>query len=316
MPINRKVWYAEAKVPFFGGRVTQQNVDGCEPIFDVWEERYSDQPIEFLAYILAGVFRETGGKMTPQRETFADSEKEAIRRLNVAWAAGKMPWVKTPYWRSKPPYIGHGRIQNTHQANYEKLAKRFNVPELAKNPAMLLDPKYNKLDAEITVVGHFEGIWTGKKLSHFWHPNGVPGKPGEKFDARKARQIVNALDHADEIAANYKIAFKALKKAAQVPMDTPVLIPDQPDQPPVPNSPAEVMIENTTAPTGEGRTPAQSHINWAAFAATLTGILTAIGGFMEKINSWPAVVAICVVLLICLAVIVILRDRIRYIAGV
>jgi putative chitinase len=314
--LNRKVFYAEAKVPFFGGRITQQNVDGVEPLLDVWEERYSDQPLEFLAYILAGVFRETGGKMTPQRETFADSEKEAVRRLDVAWAKGKMPWVKTPYWRSKPPYIGHGRIQNTHAANYAKLAKRFNVPELATNPSMLLDPKHNKLDAEITVVGHMEGIWTGKKLADFWHPEGVPGKPGEKFDARGARRIVNALDHADEIAANYKIVFKALKKAAEIPIDVPVIIPDQPDQPPVPASPAEVFTENTTAPVGEGRTPVQSQINWAAILTAVTGALGTLGAFFEKITTWPAVAVVLGLLFAGVVVVVILRERIRYLAGV
>ena len=53
-----------------------------------------------LAYVLATARHETANTMKPVMETLADNVTEAQRRLERAWTGGRLPWVKTPYWRT------------------------------------------------------------------------------------------------------------------------------------------------------------------------------------------------------------------------
>lgn len=213
MAIDRKIFFAEiAKAPFgtIGAKLGPAQKAGINLILDEWERTPNPQDYEGLAYVLASPFHETGARMQPITETTSPRDKAAvsvdvaIARLEHAWASGQLPWVKSPYWRKDAQgisWLGRGGVQNTHKANYQKLARRFGVP-LDTDPDLILrDPA---LDAKITVWGHIEGIWTGRKLDDF------RGQP-----YRAWRQIVNGLESADKVAG-YAYAFgAALKKAAK-----------------------------------------------------------------------------------------------------
>jgi hypothetical protein len=66
-----------------------------------------DLPLHHMANVLAQVRRETGGIMAPIKETVMSSHEDrnpsdsvVVGRLDRAYAAGLLPWVTTPYWRT------------------------------------------------------------------------------------------------------------------------------------------------------------------------------------------------------------------------
>ena len=155
----------------FGTSLTQSQVVGMDRLLD--EAQKHGVPLRQLAYILAGVYHETGRLMVPVREGFAKTDAGA-RRIVAKRSYGK---PAGPYGHV---YYGRGRIQNTWLANMEKLTKRFGI-DFVKDPDRLLEPD---IDAVVTVVGHIEGIWTGKKLSDYIL--------GDRVDYLNARRIVNS----------------------------------------------------------------------------------------------------------------------------
>ena len=82
--IARETFFSRVRPAPFGNRLTTEQVQGMNEMLDEWEEKYHDKDIRWLAYIFASVFRETGGRMVPVRETFAHSDAQAISRLNTA----------------------------------------------------------------------------------------------------------------------------------------------------------------------------------------------------------------------------------------
>lgn len=84
------------------------------------------------------------------------------------------------------------------------------------------------LDARVTVVGHMEGLWTGKKLSDYF---------GDEADPKNARRIVNGTDKASLIATYYEAFLAAINEAVKVESSRkPVEIA----------RPAEVTVEAAT----------------------------------------------------------------------
>jgi hypothetical protein len=150
------------------------------------------------AYVLATARHETGGTMKPVRETFATSDKQAISRLDAAWAKGQLKWVKSPYWRDG--WFGRGYVQLTHRDNYDKAGRRIGI-DLVSDPAKAMIPE---VAAKILVKGMQEGWFTGKKLADYITLT--------KSDFRQARRIVNGMDRADDIAL-YAKQYDALLKA-------------------------------------------------------------------------------------------------------
>lgn len=187
----------------FGGRLTQEQVNGTEELLAAWRT-YGDGDNRKLAYILAGVFHETGGRMVPVREGFATTDAGARRAVKRLFDQGR---IKTNY--AEPvngvSYYGRGRIQNTWRDNYAKLSERFDVP-LIDDPDLLI--RDGAMDARVTVVGHMEGLWTGKKLSDYFN--------GNTSDPKGARRIVNGTDKASLIATHYEAFLAAIKEAVKV----------------------------------------------------------------------------------------------------
>jgi predicted chitinase len=139
--------------------------------------------------------------MQPVRETFAATDDDAIKRLEKAWAAGKLPWVKTPYWRRDADgksWLGRGFVQLTHKANYETLGDAIEV-DLITDPDRAMD-----LDTALKVlfVGMRDGLFTTAKLSDFFNVS--------KENWVQARKIINGLESADLVASYAKTYYAAI----------------------------------------------------------------------------------------------------------
>lgn len=205
----------------FGGRLTQMQVKAISLILDLCEKM--KLPLEFIAYILATAFHETGGSFSPGKESLnytasalkkkfsrerisiADADKygrktgqkanqSAIANLIYGGAWGLRNLGNRVFgdgWR----YIGRGLVQITGLRNYA-------IFGIADNPdeAMKLDKA-----VDILVTGMVDGVFTGKKLSDYLK-NGI-------FNAVASRAIVNGSDKASLIAMHYDAILAALQKA-------------------------------------------------------------------------------------------------------
>jgi putative chitinase len=201
LDMNRAAFFAHLRKRdsgVFGTSLSQAQVQGTDALLDAIE-RHGIPDIRHAANILAQVYHETGGRMMPVRETFANSDAQAIARLDAAFARGQLPWVRNPYWRDG--WFGRGAIQITHRENYKRLGDRIGV-NLAANRDRALDPV---VSADIAVIGMAEGLFTGKSLSDYFNASGS--------DVRNARRIVNGPDGTEDRVAGYHRAFLAALKA-------------------------------------------------------------------------------------------------------
>lgn len=201
--MDRAKFYADVRASLFDGRLSDEQVKGMDPLLDECQKNLDD--VRHAAYVLGGVYWETGRKMTPVREGFAKTDAGARAAVNKLAKKRGTNSAVARYARPAGPhghvYYGRGRIQNTWLENYERLQRRFGKPYVA-NPDLLLD---SAADAEVTVIGHAEGIWTGKKLADYIS--------GDKADYFGARRIINGTDRAAEIAT-YAKKFEAALRAA------------------------------------------------------------------------------------------------------
>jgi putative chitinase len=195
MAINRKVFFDGIRSGPFPGKLNKSQVDGITPIIDVFERLKLTDP-QWLAYILATVFHETGQRMVPVREGFASTDAQARAAVASLYRKGR---IRRDYAIPSHGFswFGRGRVQNTHYENYLALEQRLGHP-FTTNPSLLLDPI---IDAEVTVIGHVEGIWAGDskgrhKLSRYFNKT--------ISDPIGARRIVNGTDKAVLIAGYHK----------------------------------------------------------------------------------------------------------------
>lgn len=207
--MNRTAFF-EAIRPAFG-KLNEAQVTGMNALLDAG----AALPLHHMANVLAQVRRETGGHMAPIKETVMPhhldknpSDAEVIRRLDRAFAAGKLKWVKTPYWRDG--WFGRGPIQITHRTNYAKFG--ISDPNDALRP---------HIGAHIAVRGMRDGMFTGKKLADYTFPADLDAPP-----SRHPRRIVNGVDGSDaEVAKFHRQFAAALTKAgwtAQKVVDQPL----------------------------------------------------------------------------------------------
>lgn len=214
--MNRQTFFAALRrrdSGVFGTSLAQGQVDGCETILAACD----GLRLPFVAYILATCYHETAYTMQPVRETLAPTDDQAIARLERAWAAGRLKWVKTPYWRKDAEgktWLGRGYVQLTHKANYAKAGAKLGI-DLTTNPDTAMQPTVAAL---ILVRGSMEGWFTGKKLADY--------AAGDGFDYVNARRVINGdvKGNGAKIAAEAKAFEAALieagwsaKRAAPVP---------------------------------------------------------------------------------------------------
>lgn len=207
--MDRKRFFDEIRSPLFGGKLTKKQVAGISAILDGWET-FGGTDNKRLAYILATAYHETATRMEPVMETRGVNEETnpsvdaAIGRLERSFKAGKMPWVKKPYWRKDKDglsWLGRGFPQLTHRSNYARAEVEVKAP-LLKNPDLALELP---IAVMIMVEGMSEGWFTGKKLSDYFAK--------DMADWRNARKIINGLESADKIVGYAKVFFADLTAA-------------------------------------------------------------------------------------------------------
>lgn len=230
--LNRKTYFAYARKAPFGNRLTQQQVDGMNDLLDYWEAHHNDKPASWLGYILATVFHETGGKMVPVREGFAQSDAQARRVVAKRRYGAVGVYGFVPY--------GRGRVQVTWDRNYKRLEERFGLP-FTENPELLLD---SDIDAMVAVEGHIEGLWTGKKLSDYFSD--------VQSDSVNARRIVNGTDKA-RLISGYFDAFMGAINAARASEELPEDIKPADAEPDAPQLATDKTVIGTlTSVAGAG----------------------------------------------------------------
>ena len=224
--MNRSTFYTALRrrsSGVFGTSLSQKQVDGLNAILDEAERRGTS--IFHLSSILAQAYHETGGQMEPVKETVYASSKDrnpsdatVIARLENAFKAGKLPWVKTPYWRDG--WFGRGLVQLTHKANYDKFG-------VTKQSALDL-----KTSVRVMFDGMEKGLFTGRKLSDYDYMLFVdPPKPAFKYYASRAIVNGDMAVNGKKIEAYGKAFEAALRAADYVPrfnVPTPTPKPKQP----------------------------------------------------------------------------------------
>lgn len=224
--MNRAVFFAALRrrgSGVFGTSLTQAQVDGMETILAAC----AGLRLPFVAYILATAYHETAYTMQPVRETLADTDDKAIARLERAWTAGRLKWVKTPYWRKDADgktWLGRGYVQLTHKVNYARAGKELGV-DLVADPTLAMQPT---IAALILVRGSMEGWFTGKKLADY--------AAGDGFDYVNARAVINGdvKGNGAKIAAEAKAFEAALIEAGWNAKVTPIRPTIAPPPPPAP----------------------------------------------------------------------------------
>ncbi len=212
--MDKKIFYDNIRKSLFKTGLTDKQVSGIESILAAIAAHPTQIPMRDQAYIFATAYHETGRTMQPVRETFASTDDMAIARLEKAFKAGTLTWVKTPYWRKDAQgktWLGRGYVQLTHKYNYEKATKELGI-DFVGNPnlAMVDAPA-----ARILVEGSVEGWFTGKKLADY-------------TDFASKRRVINGTDKAATIsgyAESFLLAF--LAAGAVTPSETPAK-PTQP----------------------------------------------------------------------------------------
>ena len=187
----------------FGGTLSQSQVDGINRLFNVWNQFYSHDPVEFLAYDLATSFLETGRAMQPVTE---EGSVSYFNKYEPGTPLGKAlgNTEKGDGYR----FRGEGDVQNTGRRNASFASHRLNAMfslgiDLVANPNLRLDPV---ISAHSLFLGNREGWWTGRKLGDYI-------APPNNVDFVGARHVVNGTDKAQLIAGYAEQFLNALRSA-------------------------------------------------------------------------------------------------------
>jgi putative chitinase len=174
--INPKMFFYGTRVKLFGGRLSQQQVDGTNAILAEWVKRQLTD-LRWLAYMLATVYWETAHTMWPIEE--------------YGRGAGH------PYGEPDPvtgqAYYGRGFVQLTWKANYATMGRLLGI-DLANHPEWALGvPAATQILFEGMTRGTSKvGDFTGLALDDCF------SSTVENWD--RARAIVNGTDHAAAIS--------------------------------------------------------------------------------------------------------------------
>lgn len=206
--MQKDAFFDAVRGPLFGGSLSMPQVYGMEAILD--RALAVGTPLRHLAYMLATAFHETAKTMQPILETRNSKDKSnpsigtAIKRLDSSFAAGKLPWVKKPYWRKDAAgksWLGRGLVQLTHKENYERMGKVIGV-NLVADPDKAMEPG---IAVSIMFFGMTRGDFTGRPLSDYLD--------GRTPDYLNARRVINGTESARKVA-DYAERFEQALTAA------------------------------------------------------------------------------------------------------
>lgn len=193
--INRAIFYAAFRSWFKrlrGRGMNEQEIAGmnfllarAERDADWW--RAPKVAAKSLAYFFATVAHESGFTFQPIREGLGSASRNPhLYRLQDRY------WPSHSY--NSNDAFGRGYVQITWRENYEKADRKLALGgSLAANPNRALEPEIAYL---IAARGMREGWFTAGRHRLAMYVN------DQVTDYRHARQIVNLMDKADEIAAH------------------------------------------------------------------------------------------------------------------
>lgn len=186
MRINRPQFYREFKLKFSIKKLTQEQVDSIECIFNEIE-RNDIQDIRWVSYMLATVYHETAATMLPIEEYGKGKGKLYGRRIKHSGL---------PYTNVLGIMYGRGYVMLTWYENYDLMGRLLGI-DLLHYPEKASDPK---IAAKILVEGMTKGSssfgdFTGKCLEQYFN---------DKIeDPLHARRIINGMDKTGLIETYY-----------------------------------------------------------------------------------------------------------------
>ena len=168
MRFDRKIFFDTVRPVLFGGKLSQQQVDGMDDILREWETDHAEWDLRWLAYALATTKHETASTMWPIEEYGKGSGQ--------------------PYGEKDPvtgyAYYGRGFVQLTWADNYKKADDELGLTgDLSTywHPDRALDPA---VAADIMFLGMYEGWFRkGKKFEVYFNKTAD--------DPYNAREIIN-----------------------------------------------------------------------------------------------------------------------------
>jgi putative chitinase len=165
---ERQAFFNAVRGPLFGGRLSQQQVDGMSFKLAVWEKHHDGQDPRWLAYALATSKHETASTMWPVEEYGKGSGHEY----------GK------PVKETGKAYYGRGDVQLTWDYNYKNASARLGLSgenDLYWHPEKALDPR---ISADVMFTGMAQGWFrSGHSLPRYFSDT--------NDDAYNARDIIN-----------------------------------------------------------------------------------------------------------------------------
>lgn len=290
--MQKKIFFDAVRGPLFGGAISLAQMYGTEGIID--RALIDRTPLRHLAYMLATAFHETARTMQPILETRQPTEKSnpsiatAIKRLDASFAAGKLPWVKRPYWRKDAEgksWLGRGLVQLTHRPNYEKMSKIVGV-DLLRDPGRAMEPG---IAVAIMFEGMTRGSFTGRPLSDYLD--------GRSRDYVNARRVINGKESAAKVAGYAERFEQALTAAGYSSSTSPTdgakpLAPSMPSgvegdeganlAGPVPQTVA--MSPEAVDPEKLDKPMVQSKTVWQWLLTIIGAPIAAFGGFDWRVQ--------------------------------
>ena len=181
LKIDRTTFFKEYKTIFRPTNITQGKVDTFDAIFDYWDNsQYTD--LRWLAYAMATVYHETGGRMIPVREGFAKSDEAAIKAVEKLYRQRRINSNYAHLHANGKSYFGRGLVQITHGYNYKKLGQALGLGmQLYNEPSLALD---KDISVKLLFEGMVDGLYRpGNKLSTYFNQ--------DQEDWYGAREIIN-----------------------------------------------------------------------------------------------------------------------------
>lgn len=209
MDFNRKAFFDGFRETIAKGKLSEDQVRGTEALFDeVKRLAWSDK--RHVAYLLATVWWETGGKMFPIDERGSDTyffkmydiEGDRPRVAQTLGNTHKGDGVK---------FHGRGFVQVTGRANYTDWAKRLEL-DLVGNPGLANNIEVASV---IACYGMEKGTFTNRKLRDYFNST--------TDDPINARRVINGVDKAKEIADLHKLFLNILDET----IITGITVPEQ-----------------------------------------------------------------------------------------
>lgn len=207
--MDRAVFYDIVRASVFGGKLSEDQVQGMENLLNVREQYIPDMPPHELAYDLATASWETAGTMQPITER---GPKSYFNKYEPGTKIGNVLGNTQPGDGYR--YRGEGHVQNTGRRNASVATKRLNELyklgiDLVKNPEQRGDPLVSALSL---FIGNREGWWTGKDINDYI--DNIDESDDEDLrEFSNARRIVNGTDKAVEIGKRALAFEKGLQKA-------------------------------------------------------------------------------------------------------